>query len=456
MIAKITDTKERRKELAERSLAWFIVLYLSHYLKAATPDFHYKIFQSLEDDKINTLELIAFRGSAKSTIVSLAFPLWSAIFGKRNFIILCSDTHTQAKQIISNLIYEFEYNKFIMDDFGNFETQKEDWTATNIFLKNNVRIMSRSRGQKVRGLRHLQSRPDLIILDDVENIQDVRTKDQRDKTEEWALSDVIPSLDPVRGKIVVIGNFLHKDSFMMRLKNKILSSNFGTVEEFPLITNTGINLWPSAYSPDKIASLKAKSGLRYFQREYLLQIHAPEDQLVKRIPYYNEIPKLEQIALGVDLAISKKDTADYTSINIAGEAEGKIYNLKNISGRWDFNETLVKIKETFENYQKIYPDLAIGLYVESVAYQQAAIEEIQRRYSLPVTGVNQTRDKRARLETYLPYFENDQILFRREGMEDLIDQLLGFGHEKWDDIIDAAMLSWQGLLNREKPQILWL
>ena len=42
-------------------------------------------------------------------------------------------------------------------------------------------ILARSRGQKVRGLRHLQFRPRLVIVDDPEDGEWVRTKENRDK-----------------------------------------------------------------------------------------------------------------------------------------------------------------------------------------------------------------------------------------------------------------------------------
>ena len=453
----LTD-KVARLRLAESSLPYFAFIYLSHYLKNKIPEFHFDIYKDLQDDNIGFLEIIAFRGSAKSTIISLIYALWCAVFSKRNFIILCSDTHAQAKQIITNLIYELEHNEQLIKDFGSFKDPKEDWTATNIFLKTGVRIMSRSRGQKIRGLRSMQYRPDLIILDDIENIEAVRIKEQRDKTEEWFASDVIPSLDPERGKLVVAGNMLHKDSLLSRLKEKILAGrDKGVYKEFPLITADGYNLWPSRFTAEKIQQTKKDGGIRFFQREYLLQIIASNDQLVKKVSYYTELPRLERLAIGVDLAISKKETADYTSINIAGEtADRKIYNLANIYGKWNFNEALEKIFDWYSQYTRIFPELPINLGFEDVAYQKAAIEEFHRRYGIMPTPIKTTKDKRARLEVLLPYFENDQIVFKREGMEDLINQLLNFGIERYDDCVDAGMMSWQLLINADRPQVLWL
>jgi len=154
--------------LARNDLALFTAVYLNHYLKYDTPAFHKEIYLKLQDSTVQFQELIAFRGSAKSTIASLAFPLWSAVTGRKNFILLCSDSFSQAKLLIANLIYELEENDLLIKDFGDFKS-KEEWTATSLVLKNGTRIVSRSRGQKVRGLRWKEFRPDLIIADDVEN-----------------------------------------------------------------------------------------------------------------------------------------------------------------------------------------------------------------------------------------------------------------------------------------------
>jgi predicted phage terminase large subunit-like protein len=443
-------------ELAKNSLYYFAVLYFPHYFKNRVPQFHVDIYEHLQNDDVRQFEVIAFRGSAKSTIASLIYPIWCAIFKKKNFIILCSDTHIQAKQIISNLIFELEHNEHIIRDFGTFKDPREDWTATNIHLKNEVRIMSRSRGQKFRGLRHLENRPDLIVLDDIENIDDVRTKEQRDKTEEWYASDVVPTLDTEVGKLVIIGNMLHNDSLLSRIKNRWRTHNNGIVKEYPLINDDGENLWAHRYPFEKVEELKT-TNLRFFQREYLLKIVAAEDQLVKRVGYYDRVPELERVAIGVDLAISKSQTADYTSINVCGEGrDGKLYNLKNYYGKWNFNEVLEKAYSVYNDTKIQWQNQTILLGMEDVAYQKSAIEEFYRRYRIQPIAVKQTKDKRARVETMVPYLENDQILFKHEGMDELINQLLNFGIERYDDCVDAAEISWRLILNAEKPAILWL
>lgn len=451
----IARNPKLRIKLAKGSLAFFAYAYLAHYIKADIPEFHWEMYKNLQEEK-GFYEVISFRGSGKSTIASLALPLWSALFGKRRFIILISDTHPQAKQIITNLIYELEHNETLIRDFGNMKGHKEDWTATNIMLANDTRITAKSRGQKVRGLRHLQFRPDLIVADDIENIDDVASKDQRDKTEDWFFSDVVPTLDVHRGKMVVVGNLLHQDSALNRIKKRIVEKNLGTFSEYPLINAEGHCLWSEEYPPERIEKIKG-TGLKYFQREYMLQIMATEDQIVKRVGYYKTLPVVHRIAIGVDLAISEKESSDYTSIAVVGEApDSKMYVMKNDYGRWDFNRTMEKVFAVHNDLQTRYPNATITLGIEDVAYQKSAIQEFYRRYKIQPIAIKQTRDKRARLETLAPYIENDNLLFPETGTEDMLNQLFNFGTERYDDCIDSLEIATRQIINAERQEILWI
>ena len=416
------------------------------------PEFHSAIYQELQKPGPGFAEIIAFRGSAKSTLASLALPLWAAITKQRNFIIPCSDTFTQAKQLITNLIYELETNEIIHRDFGTFESNK-DWTATNILLPNKVRIMARSKGQQMRGLRHLEHRPDLIILDDIESIDDVRQKEQRDKTEEWLLSDVMPSMNLDVGKMILIGNLLHMDSIMRRMEKKCIEEGLGTVQKYPLLNKDGKCVWPEKFTDEQIDKTRRWKN-RYFLREFLLKIIPDEGQIIRKVAHYTELPKLKAISIGTDFAISKKETADYSSVNALGEGiDGKYYNLKNIAGRWDFNETLNNVYHVYEAYRDAHQDIPILLGMEDVMYQRAAIEEFTRRYSVTPEAIKRTTDKRARLQTIEPYFASGQVLFREDGDEDLENEIINFGVEEHDDRMDAFEVSLSLLIDRMTPDI---
>ena len=77
-------------------------------------------------------------------------------------------------------------------------------------------------------------------------------------------------------------------------------------------------------------------------------------------------------------------------------------------------------------------------YVEAVAYQQAAIEEMERR-AFSVQAMHPIKDKRARLRVATRYIKNGTVKFPRHGCEQLLTQLFGFGAEKHDDAVDALV-----------------
>lgn len=54
-----------------------------------------------------------------------------------------------------------------------------------------MKIQVAGSGKKLRGLRHGPYRPDLVVLDDIENDEAVRNPEQRDKLEGWLKKTVL-------------------------------------------------------------------------------------------------------------------------------------------------------------------------------------------------------------------------------------------------------------------------
>jgi predicted phage terminase large subunit-like protein len=444
------------------------LVYLPHYLDKQPASFHAELLGTLGEHAERMIEVIGFRGSAKSTFGSLALPLWAALEypEQYNFIIPIADTGTQANLNIANIKEELENNLMIKQDYGAVKGElvsdwnldsEEEWQAKNMLLSNGVRILARSRGQKVRGLRHKQHRPKLVIVDDPEDLEWVRTKENRDKTERWLRGEVIPAIDESNGRLIVIGNQLHTDALMARLKR---DKTFKQLE-YPLVKDGKIT-WLGKYPDQKSIDFQRDLvGLNAFQREYLLKVVPEEGADVHEewIQYYDAIPPEVENGLhgtGVDLAISKKETADYTSMvsgtSFVRDGIPKIYIKPNpINARLSFHETIETTKAmAVTNPFSIF-------FVEDVQYQRAAIEEMERAM-LPVTAMRAGGDKRARLRAIAIYVQNGTIVFPRKGCEDLLIQLLGFGVEEHDDLVDAFVYLILGLVQQgmQNPEVIGL
>jgi hypothetical protein len=119
--------------------------------------------------------------------------------------------------------------------------------------------MAVSTEQSIRGLRHNQHRPDLIICDDLEDMASVKTYENRQKIYNWLCGEVMP-LGDHGTRFVVVGNLLHEDSLVMRLKRDIdEGQRQGIFRKFPLLSGDGSVAWPGKY-PNEISSryMKAK------------------------------------------------------------------------------------------------------------------------------------------------------------------------------------------------------
>jgi predicted phage terminase large subunit-like protein len=298
-------------------------------------------------------------------------------------------------------------------------------------------------------MRHGAHRPDLIIADDVEDLTSTKTKENRDKTFSWFTSEVVPCGDK-NTKVVVIGNLLHEDSLLMRLRKYIEEKQLdGVFKAYPLVDENDKILWPGKF-PDMqaVEALKRTIGNESsWQREIMLRIIIDAEQVIHKdwIQYYDQMPVIpgneyRYTGTGIDLAISQRDTADYTamvSARVYGYEENKrIYILPNpINERLDFPQTLERAKILSK---AISPDgYNTELYIEEVGYQASLIQELKRQ-DYKAEGVKIAgQDKRARLALVSFMIQNGQVLFPREGCEQLIRQLTAFGVEKHDDLSDA-------------------
>ena len=445
---ELIEERGMRREMAKTFLG-FMLVYMAHYLTLEPAEFHPEMIQDLSNGKMRFLSYTGFRGCAKSALV-LGFILWSALenYKETPFIVPVNDTDDIARMTIANIREELEHNVLIIKDYGDImdkvqQSRFSKMSETNILFTNGVRIMARSRGQKIRGLRHRQHRVKLLVMDDIEERKKVNSKKYRDETEAWLTSDIIPAIDELNGRLVLLGNLLHSDAIMARVKKFPLF----ICKDFPLFKKGTEPVWENctwkAKYPTPLSLVEQEKAVGHMSwlREYCLKVIPPEGQEVKEewIKRYTTLPSvINKSGVGVDLAISKAQTADYTTMvsAVASIEQGipHIYILPNpINARLSFHETIQQMKSV-AMAMKIHATPTF--YVENVAYQKAAIEEA-RRDMLVVKEIKPGADKRARLRAAATFIQNGTVVFPEHGCEALIDQILGFGVEDHDDLVDA-------------------
>ncbi len=452
LIKKMIKDKKVRTEITKKSHWYFFHFYFARYVKYPIAQFHEEIFSILNDEKIKLAVIVSFRGSAKSTLITTSYVLWSILgIQQKKFVVICGQTEQKARQYLMNIKNELLHNELLRKDLGPFEEEKNSLgNATALIIKRlNVKIMITSVEQSIRGVRHSENRPDLIILDDVEDINSVKTREGRNKTFDWLTGEIIPAGNE-KTRIIAIGNLLHEDSLLKRLQSKILGGEMkylhGIYREYPIIDNQGSPLWLGKYPTKESIEYEKEKTMNdiAWHREYLLKIISSDDQVIKPelIKFYNELPYqgLKNISVGVDLAISEKETADYTAI-VSGYIYGygknmKIYIQPNpINERISFPIQVEHIKNLITIHKQKCS--RVKLYIENVGYQQALVQVLNEKKYI-VEGVSFGRsDKRSRLQLTTSLLKDGRVLFPEIGCEDLIEQLKGFGKENHDDLVDA-------------------
>jgi len=144
-----------------------------------------------------------------SSISSIFYPIWCALFAKERDICIVSATEGLAVEMLRAIKRELESNRRILTFFGDMKSSK--WAENHIILSNGVNIRARGAGGQIRGFR-----PSLVILDDIETDEGVESEEQRKKLKNWVFKACLNTLLP-EGQFVVVGTILHPLSLLADL-----------------------------------------------------------------------------------------------------------------------------------------------------------------------------------------------------------------------------------------------
>ncbi len=453
--------KKMRVALAKQSHRLCFGAYFGHYIQCAIAPFHKDMFQLSEDPRNKTIVIMGARDSAKSTIMNTSLAIWSVLgFQQKKFVVIVSRTQQKAKLHFMSVRKELEDNKLLRADLGPLRTEEAQWGSSIVLAKYDAQIIFASVEQSLRGMRYKQHRPDLIIADDVEDNDSVKTFDGRNETYRWLKEDALPSGDLAKVRLIVLGTLLHEDSVMMRLKKDILSRRLdGVYREYPLIDAQGNILWKAKY-PD-ITAIEARrlrlGDDRAWSQEFMLRIISNHERVIhpEWIHYYKTLPARSGCRntfgpntdgyhgtfVGVDPAISEEDKAAYTAmvvVQVFGWDEQKhIYILPHpINEHLNFPAGLEKMRQVSDLHSY---GIKPKMYIEDVGFQKGLIEMLEAEH-YSVEGVRPQGDKRSRLALISHLIKNGTILFPETGAEELIRQIVNFGTEPFKDLADALSL----------------
>lgn len=448
----MAQNKRLRLQIMKRMHKIFFYFYFSNYIEYEIAPFQEEMFQ-LSQDNIQTLVIAAFRNSGKSSIFSLSYPLW-AILGEKGlkYILIISKTQQKAQMLLQQIKYELENNKRLQEDLGPFRADEGPWNLASLYFKNHkAKIAIASVEQSVRGFRHINFRPQLIICDDLEDLESIKTRESRDKLHTWVVSDVIPAGSP-KTQLVILGTILLEDALIQRFKKGIDEGRInGVCKIYPVVDENGRPLWPGKFPNTEALAKERARGITdaAWHMEYLLQPVLEETQLVfpEWIQRYDSFPPQSCFyysLIAVDPAVSENEHASRTAVLGAKiffvDGKMQVYVLPNpINETIPFPKIMQRIKDMALVMKKDGP---VHIAVEGVGAQLYIAQQLDaEKYKVAGMSMTGHGDKRERLAFTTSMIFDGTILFPRAGCETLELQMVRFDFEKYKDLVDAFSLA---------------
>jgi predicted phage terminase large subunit-like protein len=192
--------------------------FLPHYYTRPPSRMH-RWFNRAEkrlDRRGQRIVMVGPRSGAKSVVGNLTVALKRSCSGRESFILICSDTVTQAIDHIRSIKEELESNAALEHAYPEACGVGPIWQDKLIQMRNGTVIRAVGTLSRIRGFRRLQNRPSLIIVDDPENDEHITSARMRQRVRTWFNRTLLPMGDK-RTNILAMGTSIHRDCLVMSL-----------------------------------------------------------------------------------------------------------------------------------------------------------------------------------------------------------------------------------------------
>lgn len=410
------------------------------------------------DSPAKKTAIAAPRGFGKTSITGLAKAGRGILFREYKFILYVSKSFDSAIIQTENLKMELATNIAIKSLFGPIKAKnaagmdesfsKKAWVAMDTL------VYPRGSGQQVRGLLYKNARPDLIIIDDLEDPETIDNDELRKKRKEWFYADLLKCVSRLdkNYKIIYIDTLKHEDSLLQELLD---ASDWESIrlEAFDDDYNPSA---PEFMSKDEILNEKKaheeKGQLDVLFREYRNLPISTEDASFKReyFKYYNE-PELDKGKIETVILVDPAKTVKMQSADSAIVAAGLDYASSSIY----FRDCVAGKMYPDELYNEMF-DMKMRLNVHTIGIEITGLEEFIKQpikneiikrgpmaafepIWLKARGgpAESGKGKVKRIAALVPFYRQGYVFHNPTCCNILESQLMMFPRSKRWDVMDA-------------------
>ena len=479
-----------RRDRAWHDFEFFARTYFPHYVKKANSRLHDYLYARLteiaDSPKSETDDIAAPRGEAKSTITSQIFIIWCVVTERKWYSMIGMDAFDQAAIMLEAIKAELESNPRLAMDFPEAVGQGRVWQAGVIVTRNDRKIEAVGSGKRIRGRRHGPHRPDLFVGDDLENDENVRTPEQRDKLQSWITKAVL-KLGGAGDKfdVVIIGTILHYDSVLARLQKNPLwrSAKFRAVMQWPgrmdlwdtwenLLLSQGEAVadayyaaqraemdagsevsWPAGRPFVDLMKIRARDGHASFDSELQNDPLSDDDApFAKVITFWVDRLKNWVFLGACDPSLGKAGASRDPSAILVGafNRETGILDVVEAAIRKRLPDRIIEDIITFQAEYRCLLWIIETVQFQAFLYSELVKRAAARGIPVPARAVTPHTDKLLRIESLQPHMANGLIRLH-PSQTTLIDQLRHFPKADHDDGPDTLQMLWMGATTMSRP-----
>ena len=456
--AETDDAKRVRVKRLLRDYDAFCEHYFPHYLEkrdssgavvgmVRNAPFHSAAARKVRSCRDLKAVFMWPRGHAKSTHFDIFIPLWLMMQEPRElrFMVVVGKSLDSASRLLGDIQAELEHNRRISDDFG-VQVSAGTWEEGEFTTASGVHFIAVGRGQSPRGLRDRESRPDYIVIDDLDDDELCRNERRVREMTEWVKEALFGALDVGRGRFIMVGNLISRTSV---LKN--LSETDGVwLSKVYAVDASGEPVWKDKWTRAEAESYRSFVGYKSWEKEMM---HNPvtEGSIFKsewiRWKPLPKLTKYEELVCYTDPSLKPKTTNDYKACRLWGRM-GKEYHLIDCFVRQ--GTVGMMVSWLYDLYERTRESCSVRFYMEANFCQDMLLSEFEREgelrgYQLPLLPDKRKKpEKLSRIEAVSPLWERGYVWYNAalRGTSDMtvgIEQTLGLerGGTIHDDAPDA-------------------
>lgn len=417
---------------------YFCEYYFEHYARQLQEDgtytlsrnakFHTTAANKIKKSKTIKAALKWARGHAKSTHLDIILPLWLKFqeIPQLHVMVLVGKSADSARTLLGDLQAELQYNRRLIHDFGD-QHNHGSWEEGRFITKDGTAFFSLGRGQSPRGLRYKENRPDYIVIDDLDDDELVQNEARVRKLTEWVKEALFGALDGGRGRFIMVGNLIGKNSVL----NNICNSKGVYVSQVNALDKEGNPVWADKWTKEELQEAADFMGYRAFQKEFMNN-PITEGAVFKNdwIRWKPALPlkKYDAIVAYCDPSFKSSTKNDYKAIKVWGKAGTELHNLFAFVRQTTVSEM---VRWFYDLHEKMTAESVIcDYYIEANFLQDILLDEFElegnlRGYQLPIRPDKRAKpNKFQRIEAISPLWERG-FTWYNEKMKDDADMLAG-------------------------------